>query len=332
MASLKLVRVEIQGFRQFRALMALDLRDPAGAPLEQLVLAGPNGSGKTTLLEAILLGLGQDDLLLRDAPGPRDSRALMGPQAVVTVMLAEEGGPVHTLTRREDGLKGRHPLAEGGDALHNAAQLQSLLVTLPVEYLSARRLPARVGPVQDETRGRAPAPTEANRIWTFKKRLRSQQGRRVPGYRGPEPRDEAWLARLNAFWREFRDDGTTFTLTLVEPDNLDRGDWDLFLYRGEERICAVDALSSGEQEILAMAVPFITEPFDGLLLIDEPEQHLHPQWQGRILRALRRLVPGAQVIVATHADDPWDDAMSWERVLLVPPQDPRAADTRGEGR
>ena len=62
MASLKRVRIEVYGLRTFRAPRVLDLRDPAGAPLEQLVLAGPNGSGKSTLPEAILLRLGQDTL------------------------------------------------------------------------------------------------------------------------------------------------------------------------------------------------------------------------------------------------------------------------------
>ncbi len=152
----------------------------------------------------------------------------------------------------------------------------------------------------------------------------------MAGYRGPEPLDQVWLDKLNTYWRVFRDDGTTFAMTLVNPDDLDANDWDLFLYRGEERICSVDMMSSGEQEVIAMAVPFLTSDFDGLVLIDEPEQHLHPQWQGRVLRALRTLVPTSQVIVATHADDPWDDAKSWERQLLVDANDPRATWGTGE--
>lgn len=40
--------------------------------------------------------------------------------------------------------------------------------------------------------------------------------------------------------------------------------------------------------------------------------------------ALRQLVPTSQVIVATYADDPWSDAMSWEWRLLVDTDDLRA--------
>lgn len=320
MSHLKLTRVEIEGFRRFQRPWALDLRDPAGAPLDYMVLAGPNGCGKTTALEAILLALGREDLIVRDlAASERGTSPRIRLEGSARLRLEIENSDTRVCFFAERTADPPAPVDPSTVVATARAR-----VPLAVEYISARRLPALVGPIKDETRGRPPADTEANRIWTFKDRLRKQQGRRVPGYRGPEPRDVEWLDKLNAYWKRFRDDGTSLTMTLVDPDDLDRADWDLFLYRGDTRICAVDALSSGEQEIIAMAVPFITEPFDGLLLIDEPEQHLHPQWQGRVLRALRGLVPTSQVIVATHADDPWDDAMSWERTLLVDADDPRA--------
>jgi hypothetical protein len=329
MSHLKLVRVEIEGFRKFREPLVLDLRSPARVPLDYLVLAGPNGCGKTTLLEVILLALGRDELLVRDLPAAERAgspRVHLGPRARLRALVEDSAsGVTLTVERTAQALTGHVPLGDGARSALGAEQLRERLAPLACEYISARRLPALVGPIQDETRGRSPAITEANRLWTFKERLRKQQGRRVAGYRGKEPLDAVWLDKLNAYWRGFRDDGSTFAMTLVQPDNLDANDWDLFLYHGEERICPIDALSSGEQEILAMAVPFITEPFDGLLLIDEPELHLHPQWQGRVLRALRALVPTSQVVVATHADDPWDDARSWERRLLVDASDPRAA-------
>ena len=314
MSHLKLIRVEIQGFRKFREPLLLNLLSPAGEPLDYLVLAGPNGCGKTTVLEAILLALGREELMVRDLEArdrPTSPRVRLEPGARITVVV-------------------RHGSGSGDMELVRTANepvsphVQRIQQDLAVEYISSRRLPALVSPVQDSIKGRPPDDTEANRIWRLKHRIRQQQGRRVPGYRGPEPRDQEWMARLNDFWRAFRDDGTHLVMSLVDPDDLDANEWDLLLYQGERRVCSVDALSSGEQEIIALVAPFITEPFDGLLLFDEPELHLHPQWQGRVLRALRAVLPGAQVIVATHADDPWDDAMSWERRLLVDADDPRA--------
>lgn len=39
----------------------------------------------------------------------------------------------------------------------------------------------------------------------------------------------------------------------------------------------------------------------GIVLIDEVDQHLHPQWQKRIINDLRSLFPQVQFIVTTHA-------------------------------
>jgi hypothetical protein len=38
-----------------------------------------------------------------------------------------------------------------------------------------------------------------------------------------------------------------------------------------------------------------------VLLIDEPESHLHPAWQRKVLPALQHLLPKAQIFVATHS-------------------------------
>jgi ABC-type cobalamin/Fe3+-siderophores transport system ATPase subunit len=38
-----------------------------------------------------------------------------------------------------------------------------------------------------------------------------------------------------------------------------------------------------------------------VVLIDEPEAHLHPKWQRFVLPALQRLLPNSQIIAATHS-------------------------------
>jgi predicted ATP-binding protein involved in virulence len=40
---------------------------------------------------------------------------------------------------------------------------------------------------------------------------------------------------------------------------------------------------------------------EAIFLLDEPESHLHPAWQRKILPAFQRLFPKAQVFVATHS-------------------------------
>jgi predicted ATP-binding protein involved in virulence len=38
-----------------------------------------------------------------------------------------------------------------------------------------------------------------------------------------------------------------------------------------------------------------------ILLLDEPETHLHPAWQRQIIPAAQKLFPNAQIFVATHS-------------------------------
>jgi predicted ATP-binding protein involved in virulence len=80
---------------------------------------------------------------------------------------------------------------------------------------------------------------------------------------------------------------------------------------GEELI--INQLSDGEKCLLAMvgdlarrlaiANPGLENPLEGegVVLIDEIELHLHPQWQRKIIPALTRTFPNCQFIVTTHS-------------------------------
>jgi len=43
------------------------------------------------------------------------------------------------------------------------------------------------------------------------------------------------------------------------------------------------------------------EDINGIVLIDEIEQHLHPKWQGKIINLLIKEFPNIQFIVTTHS-------------------------------
>jgi hypothetical protein len=92
------------------------------------------------------------------------------------------------------------------------------------------------------------------------------------------------------------------------------------------RMVPLDRLSSGQIALLTFAGPLVfrDQPAD-IVLIDEPEQHLHVQWQQQLLPALRELSPQTQFIVATHSIEILEAALSYERFILVRDDDPRAA-------
>jgi hypothetical protein len=61
--------------------------------------------------------------------------------------------------------------------------------------------------------------------------------------------------------------------------------------------------------------PQITE-FDGIIIIDEVDVHLHPSWQARILDGLRQLLPKAQIILTTHSPHVIQNARAHEVLAL----------------
>jgi hypothetical protein len=199
-----------------------------------------------------------------------------------------------------------------------------------VAYFSSWRSPYLVGAVEPLGRGRRPYDTESNRLWRLKQRIIDEKAK--TGFGAPPAgasKHARWLERLNAAWARLHgDDGTAIAAVLVDPTS-ENAYADLFVTKANQRICSVDQASSGELELLSLAGWIILSGFEeGLLLIDEPELHLHTEWQATILPALRELAPRAQFLIATHADAPRDAAFTWERALLVPSSDPRSSERR----
>ena len=85
---------------------------------------------------------------------------------------------------------------------------------------------------------------------------------------------------------------------------------ELIIEKGSQQL-SFQSLSSGERAIIALVGDiarrlsnvFWTNPLngDGIVLIDEIEQHLHPGWQRTIIPNLRRTFPNIQFILTTHS-------------------------------
>lgn len=54
---------------------------------------------------------------------------------------------------------------------------------------------------------------------------------------------------------------------------------------------------------LDMLLPEVDSPLEHpvILLLDEPDAYLHPAWQRKLIPAVQRLLPNAQIFVATHS-------------------------------
>lgn len=98
-----------------------------------------------------------------------------------------------------------------------------------------------------------------------------------------------YLAQLGYDWDFLSDDEqTTFKFIFIKDD---------------ARVSA-DMFSSGERDIVHFLLAmFALNVRDGLVLVDEPELHLHPRWQRIFLGLFRDLAPerNNQFIVSTHS-------------------------------
>lgn len=72
--------------------------------------------------------------------------------------------------------------------------------------------------------------------------------------------------------------------------------------KGLDRPFDAQQLSDGTLRLLWLVTLLFTVPDDGLVLIDEPEISMHPQWLMFLVSLMRQTSARTQIIVATHSD------------------------------
>lgn len=96
-----------------------------------------------------------------------------------------------------------------------------------------------------------------------------------------------------------------------EP-HIERRPLRMVVHKGRQEL-SINQLSDGERSVMAMvgdlarrlcdANPGLIDPLEGsaIVLIDELELHLHPDWQRRLIPDLTRTFPACQFIATTHS-------------------------------
>jgi hypothetical protein len=332
---LRLRRLQLRDFRGL-AELELDLSYLGGAPLDVAVLRGGAGAGKTAALEAVLLLLELHDLLGAGAPlaEPR-LQVRWGRPACELVAELElvHALPERTLRRR----------AEASLRIDGAALSMWTLPTTQRRFLdqAPQDPPGREhsdGAAADLTlpwppRGRIayiPASRGEPDLLPLVRLLhRSQRLVEAGGDRGPLPQVRA----LQKLWQHLagtgelrllrRDEGGDEVLVVCDgelpPDVTSLAQAGrLAARRALPRVLPIERTSHAERAGLALAAALCARdtPPD-LVLLDEPERHLPPDWQARLLPALRQAVPQAQLVVASHAEPIAASVLAYERLPLL---------------
>ena len=286
---------------------------------------------------AILLVLGRLDLLPADSAPLEEQVQLGAADFLIEATLRTDGA---LLRLAADARTLRNPprpdIVPGGPFWSTIEGLKP-----QVEYFSARREPEALGEAADTMS--AASVREARRIVELKRRLLLSYFHSLRAGQG-HLSELSPFARLEAFVRRFL--GDDVALDVLPRSNNPGAELEVVVRRGAlpadvtslamvreaavvrkdvPRIVPIDRLSSGEVALFAFAGPILYRDVTAdVVLIDEPEQHVHVQWQRRLVEALRELSPQSHFIVATHGLDVLDAALSYERFLLLREDDPRA--------
>ncbi|WP_159236137.1 AAA family ATPase [Raoultella terrigena] len=106
------------------------------------------------------------------------------------------------------------------------------------------------------------------------------------------------IYQLNPDYHFSRIDGRNFDIFVITPNGEI---WYEYLSSGFKSCMAIIIGIIKEIELRFIEEDIYAADFDGVIIIDEIEMHLHPDWQARITEVMTAMFPQAQFIVTTHS-------------------------------
>lgn len=338
--SLRISKLHIRGLGPIAKLnLPEDGLDWSGIP-DAMVIGGVNGSGKTTLLTFIA----RVAHLLAEQPAAIPDEVQVDEALVDFELVTEDTGPVtlrfllgdkdfvdknsadHVFGYRTTG-KRPSPLLKGAARrVHEIIENRERFAKS--NFPSILLVPANPRMLQIPTErfkqpGRLAAPDDFVHEWfpaqkwneSFEALLYDARWRDLNAKEEGRP---AEAHRFSDFAQAF-DQLSSGRKHLVWRTNEPKVE--VTLQSGDVTAHGLDMLSSGEQQVLLLSAEVLYRWRPGsLILIDEPELHLHRSWQLWLWEFLlkQRAERGGQLIVATQSNDLFRASPEGSNLLLTP--------------
>ncbi len=301
---LKIVGLHVEGLRALRrADWPADGMGWGDTVPDIVVVGGVNGSGKTTLLE----------LLFDSVRRLQQSEVLSGSfDALVQIQVRAAG--------RDDvfDVSFRRQVIEKGRKVFSSARVEPDEQFATTDLPSAIYLPSDRSLVIPEEAYKAAGNLKAPPTFTHR-------------FQVPTKWSESLEAVLYAArWADLNalvagrtehnfDVYAEAYATFFENKRLDWHEGELVVRLTDGTRHPLDALSSGEKQVIILVSELLRRWRPGsLILIDEPESHMHPIWLAKLWDLLKRWQRerGGQVIVATQSTQLFGLADAGSKVLL----------------
>ena len=285
-------RVELENFRCFESVTVEADVTTSFAPWT--LLTGDNASGKTTLLKAIALGLCDRSSaagLLRES----DSGYIRNGQDSGTIKI-------HLVDRAENGSGNEYQIETTLTRLN--PHLEKLdQVTEPSEEFPWERIFVCGYGAGRGTSGTGDVAgySAISAVYNLFNYSEGLQNPELTIRRFGSPRQESVLTTLKSI------------LSLSDLRLAENGTSDMGIYVKDLRNAdiAIRDLADGYKSTFLWVTDFLgwalasgrtlDGSMDGIVVIDEIEQHLHPKWQKRVISSLRENWPHVQFFAATHS-------------------------------
>jgi hypothetical protein len=265
------------------------------------IILGNNGSGKSTLLRAIALGLCGDD-----ADASRSAKKLLRTGCDEGVIELMVGGTTYTTKLQRDG--DRVAVVSQFTALQ---QGKWVALGFPPLRGASTRDPKGVGPAGRDR----PVVDDLHPLirGTVDERLNDLKQWLVnvdAGMRSTDAADRKVNTRLHdSFWSLMK------KLTpgvKIDPGEVRSGTWEVTV-NTEDGAVSIDQVSQGMSSIFGWLGTALQRMHEihrdaedperepALVLVDELDAHLHPEWQQRLVGLVREAFPKLQIIATSHS-------------------------------